>query len=229
MLAYLLSVQTGVHVAAPFFTPYMLGEHALHLSYGAYTALIAASFISKILALPWLGHFAARYGARRLLRFAGVAVVPLPALWTFSNDYGFLLAIQLFSGIAWGAHELATFLLFFDAIRPEERTRVLTWFNLASASAMVAGATAGAWLLDQWGANLPGYATLFWISAGGRALSLPLLAWMPDDVKLDAPPPAMRILMARPSSGSVERPVLADRPDNPVEGPPVPDDARLVP
>jgi len=31
----------------------------------------------------------------------------------------------LLSGIAWGAHELATFLLFFDAIRPEERTRVL--------------------------------------------------------------------------------------------------------
>jgi MFS family permease len=179
--------------------------------------LIAASFVSKIFALPWLGHFSAKYGARRLLRLAGVAVVPLPALWTFSNDYSFLLGIQLFSGIAWGAHELATFLLFFDAIRPEERTRLLTWFNLASATAMVTGAALGGWLLTTHGVNLPGYATLFWISSGVRALTLPLLAWMPD-VKISAPPPALRILAARPSAGSIDRPVLSDRADSPIEG-----------
>jgi len=218
LLAYLLAVQTTVHIAAPFFTPYMLGKSALGLSYVGYMTLIAASFVSKIFALPWLGHFSAQYGARRLLRLAGVAVVPLPALWTFSNDYNFLLGIQLFSGIAWGAHELATFLLFFDAIRPEERTRLLTWFNLASATAMVTGASLGGWLLKTHGANLPGYATLFWISAGARMLTLPLLAWMPD-VKISAAPPAMRILAARPSAGSIDRPVLTDREDSPIEGP----------
>jgi hypothetical protein len=36
-------------------------------------------------------------------------------------------------------------------------------------------------------------------------------------VKTDAPPPAIRILAARPSAGSIDRPVLADRPDHPVE------------
>lgn len=218
LLAYLLAVQTGVHIAAPFFTPYMLGQSALGLSYAGYMTLIAASFLSKIFALPWLGHFSAKYGARRLLRLAGVAVVPLPALWTFSNDYSFLLGIQLVSGIAWGAHELATFLLFFDAIRPEERTRLLTWFNLASATAMVAGTAAGGWFLSTYGANMPSYSTLFWISAGARALTLPLLAWMPD-VRVDAAPPAMRILAARPASGSIDRPVLSDREDSVVEGP----------
>jgi MFS family permease len=228
LLAYLLAVQTGVHIAAPFFTPYMLGESALGLSYAGYMSLIAASFISKIFALPWLGHFAAKYGARRLLRLAGLAVVPLPALWTFSNDYTFLLGIQLLSGIAWGAHELATFLLFFDAIRPEERTRLLTWFNLASATAMVVGTAAGGWLLSQYGANMPGYATLFWISAGARALTLPLLAWMPD-VRIDAAPPAMRILAARPSAGSIDRPVLSDREDSVVDGPLAPEGVSAEP
>ncbi len=218
LLAYLLAVQTSVHIAAPFFTPYMLGESALDLSYAGYMTLIAASFVSKIFALPWLGHFAAKHGARRLLRLAGLSVVPLPALWTFTNDYTVLLGIQLFSGIAWGAHELATFLLFFDAIRPEERTRLLTWFNLASATAMVAGTAAGGWFLSEHGAYLPVYATLFWISAGARALTLPLLAWMPD-VHVSAAPPAMRILAARPSSGSIERPVLVDREDSPIVGP----------
>jgi MFS family permease len=194
----------------------MLGENALDLSYASYMTLIAASFVAKIVALPWLGHFSASQGARRLLRLAGLSVVPLPALWTLSHDYTYLIAIQLFSGIAWGAHELATFLLFFEAIRPEERTRVLTWFNLASATAMVTGAALGGWLLSRIGADFDGYATLFWISMGARALTLPMLARLPD-VKSAAPPPASRILAARPSAGSIDRPVLADRPDHPVE------------
>jgi MFS family permease len=216
LLVYLLAVQTGVHISAPYFTPYMLGENALDLSYASYMTLIAASFVAKIVALPWLGHFSASQGARRLLRLAGLSVVPLPALWTLSHDYTYLIGIQLFSGIAWGAHELATFLLFFEAIRPEERTRVLTWFNLASATAMVTGAALGGWLLSRIGADFDGYATLFWISMGARALTLPMLARLPD-VKSSAPPPASRILAARPSAGSIDRPVLADRPDHPVE------------
>jgi len=216
LLVYLLMVQTGVHISAPYFTPYMLGKNALALSYASYMTLIAASFVAKIVALPWLGHFSARQGARRLLRLAGCAVVPLPALWTLSHDYAYLTVIQLFSGIAWGAHELATFLLFFEAIRPEERTRVLTWFNLANATAMMIGASTGGWLLSRIGADFDGYAMLFWISMGARALTLPLLARLPD-VRVDAPVPAIRVLAVRPSSGSIDRPVLADRPDHPVE------------
>jgi MFS family permease len=225
LIGYLLTLQIGVQVAAPYFTPYMLGAKALHLGYASYMALIAASFVSKILALPWLGHLAARHGARRLLRIAGVTVVPLPALWTISNHYGFLVGIQLFSGIAWGAHELATFLLFFDAIRPEERTRVLTWYNLASALAMVIGASCGALLLQRQGVDFSGYAVLFWISASARALTLPLLAWMPDTHRA-APVPTAEILAARPA-GSIDQPVLADRPDSPIERPPETSDSPI--
>jgi MFS family permease len=228
LIGYLLSLQIGVQIAAPYFTPYMLGASALHLSYAGYMALIGVSFVSKILALPWLGHLAARYGARRVLRFAGLSVVPLPALWTFSNDYSFLLGIQLVSGIAWGAHELATFLLFFDAIRAEERTRVLTWYNLASATAIVGGASLGALLLKGHGVDFAGYAALFWISASARALSLPLLAWIPD-TRQSAPTPIAEILAARPASGSIDQPVLADRPDNPIERQPEPIESPLTP
>jgi MFS family permease len=217
LIGYLLALQVGVQIAAPYFTPYMLGASALHLSYAAYMTLIAASFVSKILALPWLGHLAARHGARRVLRFAGLSVVPLPALWTISNHYEFLVAIQLVSGIAWGAHELATFLLFFDAIRPEERTRVLTWVNLGNSLALAVGASVGAMLLRGHGVDFAGYAILFWVSASARAASLPLLAWIPDARRSTAPPPVAEILAARPADGSIDQPVLADRPDSPLE------------
>lgn len=227
LLAYLLTLQVGVQIAAPYFTAYMLGERALELSYAAYTGLIAASFVSKILALPWLGHFAARHGARRLLRFAGLSVAPLPALWTFSHDYGALLLIQLASGIAWGAHELGTFLLFFDAVRPEERTRLLTRYNLANACAIVLGSSIGAVLLRRHGIDFGGYAVLFWISACARFATLPLLAWVPD-ARGSAAVPAIRILAARPADGSIDDPVLADQPDSPLERLSEPSDSPRV-
>lgn len=227
LLAYLLTLQVGVQISAPYFTPFMIGDAALRLSYLAYTGLIAASFVSKILALPWLGHFAARHGARRLLRFAGLSVAPLPALWTLSHDYRALLLIQLASGIAWGAHELATFLLFFDAVRPEERTRLLTRYNLANATALVLGSSIGALLLRRHGIDFGGYALLFWISACARFATLPLLAWVPD-ARVRAEVPAMRILAARPSSASIDDPVLADQPDSPLERPTEPSDSPLA-
>jgi MFS family permease len=226
LLAYLLTLQVGVQISAPYFTPYMIGGAALQLSYAAYMGLIAAAFLSKILALPALGHFAARNGARRLLRFAGMSVVPLPALWTLSHDYRALLAIQLLSGVAWGAHELATFLLFFDAIRPEERTQLLTRYNLANAFAMVTGTSLGAVLLRHFGIDFGGYAVLFWISATARFATLPLLLWLPD-ARVSAEVPALRVLAARPSD-SIDGPVLADRPDSPLERPTEPSDSPLA-
>ncbi|HTO71453.1 MAG TPA: MFS transporter [Myxococcota bacterium] len=227
LLAYLLTLQVGVQISASYFTGYMLGEGALHLGYGAYMLLIATSFVSKILALPALGHFAARRGARALLRIAGLSVVGLPALWTGSHDYRWLLAIQLLSGVAWGAHELATFLLFFDAIRPEERTQILTRYNLANALAMGLGASLGALLLKRLGVDFAGYAVVFWISAAGRAATLPLLAWLPD-ARVSAPPPALSVLAARPSAGSIDDPVLAERPDSPLERPTQPSDSPAL-
>jgi len=180
LLGYLLALQVCVQVSAPYFVPYWLSASGLHVSYVTFMALIATAFVSKIAALPWLGHVAARQGARRLLRWAGVAIVPMPALWTFSTNHSVFFAIQLVSGIAWGAHELATFLLFFDSIRPEDRTRVLTGYNLVNATAIIVGTSVGAALLRAHGTDIAGYMLLFWVSAGARALTLPLLAWIPE-------------------------------------------------
>jgi MFS family permease len=207
LLGYLLLLQVGVQVAAPYFTPYWLGGSLLHLSYLSYMSLIATAFVSKIVALPWLGQLAARHGARRLLRWAGAIVVPLPALWTLSTHYPVLVGIQLASGVAWGAHELATFLLFFDAIRPEDRTRVLTGYNLVNALALVTGTSFGALVLRHLGTSFDGYFTLFVISACARAASLPLLLWIPE---------------------ADTRRALADRAEGPVQRLPEASDSPLV-
>jgi MFS family permease len=128
LVAYLLLLQAAAQLAGPYFTPFMLGQ--LQLSYSAYMTVLATSFLAKSLALPLLGRIASRIGAMRLLWIGGLAIAPLPALWVISHSVPYLLFLQILGGLAWGAHELAMFLLFFETIPEGERTGVLTTFNL---------------------------------------------------------------------------------------------------
>ena len=81
VLTYLLGMQAATHVAAPYFTPYMLGP--LDLSYGRLMALIAASFASRVAVLPLLG---------------GLAHLWLPGI-RFSRDLGHLLSCSPSRGV----------------------------------------------------------------------------------------------------------------------------------
>jgi MFS family permease len=205
LLVFMLALQFSVHLAAPYFTPYMLGP--LGLSYAEYVSLIAASFVAKMLVAYPLGFVARYLGARRLLAVAGLAIAPLSGLWIVSDHLGYLFALQIMSGAAWAAYELATVLLFFEAIPVDRRTRLLTLFNLVNAIALVGGAAAGALLLSWLGFSRDGYLIVFLASSALRLVSL-LLVRLAHDVPLPEVLPVSRALAARPSSGSLERPVL---------------------
>ncbi|HEY8156162.1 MAG TPA: MFS transporter [Myxococcota bacterium] len=170
LLLFLIWLQMGVHVSAPYFTPFMLGP--LKLSYGEYAVLTGIAFVARIAAMPALGSLAHRAGSRRLLWIASVGIVPLPACWLISQHFAWLLLVQVAAGIAWGAFELATLLVFFDDIPDRRRTSVLSIFNLANAIAVVIGAGAGSLLFRAFGPQLPGYAVLFVVSSCLRIAGL---------------------------------------------------------
>ncbi len=207
VLVYLLAMQVVVQISAPYFTPFMLGP--LALPYSHFTALIAMSFVARIAVLPWLGRLARARGAGWMLRLGAVAIVPLPPLWLVSDSFPYLLALQACAGIAWGTLELATLLAFFEGLEPEERTSVLTVYNLGSAVALATGALLGAALFRGMGGGHAGFATLFVVSSLGRVLTLPLLARVggggraPEDMDLPT-------VAVRPSIGAVQRPVLPE-------------------
>lgn len=209
LLLYLLGITLTTQIAGPFFTPYMLGE--LRFSYVEYMMLIGMAFVAKILVLPALGGFAHRFGAQRLLWVGGLGVVPLSALWLVSDNFAYLLAIQSLAGCAWGAYELATFLLIFETIEEHERTSVLTVFNLANAVLIAGGSLLGGLLLNTLGQDHDAYATLFAVSAVARGLTLLLLIRVAP-VPFKALPMVIRTLALRPSAGSLDAPIVASIP-----------------
>jgi MFS family permease len=177
LLLYLMAAQAAVQVSSPYFNPYMLGE--LQFSYTIYVVVVCTAIVAKILFLPTVGRIADRLGVRRVFWISAAAIVPMPALWLVSNHCGYLIAVQLYSGMAWCAFDLATLLLFFETIPRQKRVDVLAYFNLANAAATAGGSLLGAGILAALGANRHAYAILFALSTIARALALVLLVRIP--------------------------------------------------
>jgi len=184
-LLYLLMVQTAVQISSPYFTPYMLRQ--LELSYAGYVVLTCTAYLAKIACLPALGRMADRWGVERLLWIGGLAIVPVAALWCLSDSFVYLCLVQVFSGAAWGAYELAMLLLFFESIPTQRRVAVLTVFNLANSTAILVGSLVGGALLTALGAGRDAYLTLFLVSSCARAVALVLLVRAPKAAIEPAP------------------------------------------
>jgi len=206
VVAWLIAMQVVVNLAAPFFAPYMLGP--LGLSYDGFMLLTATSFVSRVAVLPLLGRLAERGRSTRLLRLGGLGIVPLPALWLVSDDFLYLLVLQTFAGCAWAAVELATLLVFFDALEQETRTSVLALYNVASAAAVALGSLLGAGLFVALGSDASAYAALFAVSSIARMATLPLLRAVGPG-RPGPPTGELDTLAVRPSLGALQRPILS--------------------
>jgi MFS family permease len=174
LLIYLLAVQVAVQISGPYFTPFLLKQ--IKVSYATFVVLVGTSFVGKILALPLWGQLARRAGARRLLWLGGLGIMPVAGLWLCSTSFYWLLFVQLIAGIVWAAYELAMFLMFFENIRLEERTSVLTTYNFGNALATFCGSMLGGSLLLVLGEHKATYLALFAISTLARVTTVVLLA-----------------------------------------------------
>jgi MFS family permease len=206
LLRHLLAMTMAVHIAAPYFTPYMLRH--LGLSYGAFAMLTAGAFVSRVFALPLLGRAAQRFGTRALLWFGASGVIALPPLWLVSDDLRWLLSVQLVSGVMWASFELAAMLSFFEGIERRERTSVLTLYNFGNAGAIGLGALLGGAFFRFLPADASVYVWLFFVSSAARALALRML-WPLGSLGVPRARIVLRTLALRPAQGALQRPIVA--------------------
>lgn len=207
LLAYLLVFNGGVWIAAPYFVPYMFGP--LDLSYLEFTVLTAVAFVARVAALPTLGRLARRWGIKRVLVVSSVCIIPLPILWLASNSMMWLLSLQVVSGFAWAAFELASLLAFFERIPAHGRASVLTVYNLANALSIVVGSAIGAVLIAVSSSPSQAFLLVFGVSTLARLCGFGLVRGVSPVGKVGELPP-LRTLSVRPSSGGFQRPILVE-------------------
>ena len=149
---YLGIMNFSVWVSAPFFTPYMLKD--LELGYLAYTFITASAIVVKFLSMPVWGRAVDQYGARKVLSLAGFLMPVVPLLWSFSTDVVYLIVVEAYSGLIWGAFEIAAFTFVFDTTEPRKRVAFIGYSNVINGAAVLAGAMAGGIIVK--------YNSLFW-------------------------------------------------------------------
>lgn len=208
LIALLVLMNGAVHVSAAYFTPFML--QGLGLSYARFTILTGVVVVARILASPYWGELARSYGNRRILQVAATLITPLSALWVISDNYAYLLGLQLVAGFAWSGFELATFLNFFDCTDRRNRARVLSLYNLLNGVAIVSGSVIGGSVLEYLGRS--GYAYIFIASSFLRVVALLALGRGVGQRRAVAEHSFrdvfVRVLTLRPGQGADTRPVV---------------------
>lgn len=176
-LLYLVAMQFGVYFSGPYFNPYMLRH--MQLSYSTYVMLIGSCFVAKMVALPAWGLVAQRSGPQRLLWIGGLGIIPVSGLWLVSTWLPFLFFLQIIGGVAWAAYELAMLLLFFESLKREERTALMTMYNAANALSMVLGSICGGLVINYFDKSADSYLLVFALSSVLRFMTVGLLVMLP--------------------------------------------------
>lgn len=211
LIVFMFFVQFSAHIAAAFYTPYMLKE--LKFGYTAYVVLVATAFIGRMLALPWLGAAVRRLGAHRVVWLGAVGIAPAAVPWIVTSNFSILLLSQVSAGACWAAYELATLLLLFEHVDERERTNVMTLFNVGHSASIALGSIVGGIALQRLGADSHAYVALFATTTLLRFLALLLLRRVParpTSARLSVPQLAPSAV--RPSLGAIERPVWDQAP-----------------
>jgi MFS family permease len=193
LLGYLLAALAATAISGPFLTPYLLVRAGM--SYAGYCVFSATIVVVKIIALPAFGRLIPRAGLARVLSTCALAIAPVPLMWAASTSFAWLLATQVYAGVAWAGFELAMLMALLDAADDAERTAVQAAF-----SALQAFGTAGASLIG--GAVLaayPSYTVLFVASAFARLAAAALVVHQLPRAVVGLPVAVARLARATPA------------------------------
>lgn len=103
---FMAGMQCFVALSGPFFAVYMLRD--LNFSYLQFTMSTGSSILMQFILLPLWGKICDRKGNRYVMAI-GVTVIPLlPALWLFSDNFYYIICVQMLGGAAWSGFTLAS-------------------------------------------------------------------------------------------------------------------------
>jgi len=108
-------MQAAVSISGPFFAVYMLRE--LQFTYWQFTMNVGIAILTQFFTLSTWGYICDRYGNRLVMVVSSLMIPVVPCLWLFSENFHYLLVVQVLSGLAWGGFTLSTANYLYD-LRP---------------------------------------------------------------------------------------------------------------
>jgi MFS family permease len=112
---FFAGMQSAVAISAPFFSVYMLRD--LGYSYWQFSTNIGVAILTQFFTLSTWGAICDHWGNRIVMVASSVMIPVVPVLWLFSDNFFYLLLVQVASGLAWGGFTLSTANYLYD-LRP---------------------------------------------------------------------------------------------------------------
>lgn len=131
----------SVNIAAPFFSVHMLRD--LRFSYVEFMANTTTSLLIQFLTLGAWGWLIDVSGSRRVLAVASCIVSMLPALWLLSDNFWYLLGVQVLSGLGWAGFSLSASNFLYEVAPSEKRATYAACHNVLNSSGIFFGTLFG--------------------------------------------------------------------------------------
>jgi MFS family permease len=101
----------------------------LGYNYIQYTVVMMIASIFSFLFMTYWGPLTDKYGNQRIL-FITALVLPLfPLGWIFFRNFYLLCIMQMLSGFVWAGFNLSSVNYIFDAVRKENISKIMAYFN----------------------------------------------------------------------------------------------------
>jgi MFS family permease len=168
LILYLFLFYVMVHSSSPYYNPYML-KH-LKFNYLEFMLMISVSFIGRILMSRILKKYARSKHVKKIFFFSCLGICITPLLWVGSQQYLWLIFIEILSGCYWAGFDLSLTILYFSHIKDEERSSVMTYIYFINTLGMCIGTLIGGWLLINWPFKGSNYLGLFILSSVVRLI-----------------------------------------------------------
>jgi len=140
-------INISIGLSAPFYAVYMLQEQSF--SYMSYTIIISVEFLARVISGPFWGKFADKEGNIKVLKIVSRIVPALPLCWLFSTNIGYLAAVQILSGICWGAFDLSTQSYLYKVAPPQKKLRYIVYTRSLMLFSVALGGIAGSFLVSD--------------------------------------------------------------------------------
>jgi MFS family permease len=92
---------------------------------------------------PLWGRIGDRFGNLFVIRICSIVIPLVPAAWLISNNFYYLLIVQIPSGLAWSGFNLCTTNFIYDSAIREKRVRCISYFNTMTNLSACIGAFLG--------------------------------------------------------------------------------------
>jgi MFS family permease len=145
-IVFTASIMFASSISTAFFSVYMLRD--LHFSYLTYTLVFSVEYLARITISYFGGRWIDKAGALKVLRFAVMIIPVIPVLWLFSSNLGYLVMVQIISGIAWATFDLCTQSYLCRDSPQEKRLHYIVYHRSIVTFASAIGPVLGAFLLN---------------------------------------------------------------------------------